>query len=205
MNHNSVILVPTYKYIEPETEKGLRALESRGYRVERRFGLSSIDAARSILATWAWLEGFEWLYWIDSDTDFDVKDFESLESMAGLFSCAPYQVKLPGGRIAALGEFDALTTGIVEIDAAGCGFMKTHRSIYEALSKTIPMCQQSYATQLIPFFQPGIWEKDGIKIYHGDDYSFCLRAKDLGFKLMANFDIEIGHIGRYAYRIREVF
>ncbi len=205
---NSVILIPAYQYIEPETDEILRRLETRyGWRIERRFGGSAIDVARCAIATWAVLQGFEWIYWIDSDIHFAVRDFQTLSEMDGPFCCAPYQQRQANGSINVLSENEIPkeTRGIVEVEAAGFGFVKSHRSIYEAMVQKLTVCKQTPDSgPFIPFFQPRIWLRpDGRHCYYGEDYSFCLHARELGFNLKANFDIEIGHIGRYAFRLKE--
>lgn len=206
---NSIVLVPTYRFIEPETDVSLKRIEALGWKVERRFGMSSIDGARAQMASWAFLRGYEWLYWIDADTDFDPQDFVSLSVWNEAFCCAPYSIKGSGGLIAARssGVINEMTRGSVELEAAGFGFMKTHHSIYARMAERLPVCQQTpdAAEQpLIPFFQPRWWkEPDGRSVYYGEDFSFCLHARQLGFKLYGNFDIQIGHIGRWAFRIRD--
>jgi hypothetical protein len=35
--------------------------------------------------------------------------------------------------------------------------------------------------------------------YLGDDYSFCERARQCGYKIMADTSIRLWHIGNYAY------
>ncbi len=204
--NNSIILVPSYRYIEPETDEQLRKLEALGWQVERRFGMSAIDGARAQLATWAFIRGYDWLYWIDGDTDFDVQSFLTLSAWNEALCCIPYSIKGSGGLIAVKGQVDEFTRGIVELEAAGFGFIKTHHSIYAKMSDGLPMCQQSPGSvePLIPFFQPRWWkEADGREVYYGEDYSFCLHARSLGFKLYANFDVEIGHIGRWSFRVRD--
>lgn len=205
---NSIILVPTYRTIEPETDESLKKLEALGWKVERRYGMPSIDGARAMMATYAFMRGHEWLYWIDSDMQFEVADFIGLVEMHHSLCCVPYAIKGSGGMISARAPIilDHNTRGIVELDAAGFGFMKTHASIYIRMAEVLPACQQANGNveRMIPFFQPRWWkEEDGRSVYYGEDYSFCLHAKQLGFKLLANFDIEIGHIGRWAFRIRD--
>ncbi len=205
---NSIILVPTYKAIEPETEASLKKLEALGWKVERRFGMAAIDGARAMMATWAFMRGYEWLFWIDSDIEFDVQNFVTLAEWDEALCCAPYAIKGSGGMIAARADhwLDCTTAGIVELEAAGFGFMKTHASVYIRMAQTLPTCQQASGNveKLIPFFQPRWWkENDGRSVYYGEDYSFCLHARQLGFKLYGNFDIEIGHIGRWSFRIRD--
>ncbi len=74
------VLVPISRYIEPECEESLRALERHGYVVRRLYGCPAIDAARNILATRALDEGFEETLWVDSDVVFDVETVDQLRS-----------------------------------------------------------------------------------------------------------------------------
>lgn len=207
MKEKSVILVPTYRYIEPETESALRELERRGFEVWRRFGFSAVDGARAKLATEAYFAGREWLYWIDSDMHFRVSDFLQLEAHNRSLCCAPYSMKGAGGRIAVKGFVTEKSRGLTEVEAAGFGFMKTHRSIYDAMIKDgLPLCVQDPdgGRKLYPFFQPRWWrEADGRDVYYGEDFSFCLHARQLGFQLFADFDIQIGHIGSWSFKIRQ--
>lgn len=208
----SIVIVPAYRYIEPETEAGLRAVEKLGIKVERRFGNSAIDQARNQAASWVLTrpQGYEDIFWIDSDTHFDVDDFTVLAGGPS-FSFIPYQTKVANGGIAAMpmrGQvFDRASSGWLEARACGFGFVKTHRSIFDALIQTVPMYQNSpEARPNWAFFQPAIWELTDFaprKCYYGEDFSFCFRAREAGFKLMGNFDRNIGHIGRYAYRIQD--
>lgn len=202
----SVVLVPTYQHLERETEEMLRQVERRGFHVERRFGMSAIDQARAHMATWALQRGFETIFWVDSDIHFQLSDFLRLAEHKEEFCCVPYRIKQAGGMLAIKGEADSDTRGTVEIEAAGFGFMKTSRAIYVRMGQELPVCIQdaNRRNMLIPFFQPRWWKQpDGRDVYYGEDFSFCLHARELGFKLYADFDIQIGHIGRWAYRVRE--
>ncbi len=224
---NTVILVPCYKYLEPETEQGLVELKRRGWTAEVRHGLAAIDAARSIMASWALQQGYENLFWIDSDIGFTWRDFQLVAQFPDRFCCGPYMLKQMQGGIAVMpldGEVvDCTTRGVKQIRGAGFGFMKTHRSIYEAMIKglprtdlngttvspgfivePVPACEDSHGqSPLWPFFQPRIFEINGKKGYYGEDFSFCLLAERLGFRLYADFDTDLVHIGRHGYRWRQ--
>ena len=224
---NTVILVPCYKYLEPETEQALVELKRRGWTLEVRYGFAAIDAARSIMASWALHQGFENLFWIDSDIGFTWRDFQSVAQSPERFCCGPYMVKQMQGSIGVLpreGEvIDCTTRGVRQIRGAGFGFMKTHKSIYEAMTKGLPRTDDNGTTVLDgfkvepvptchefrdqppfwPFFQPRVFEINGFNRYYGEDYSFCLLAEKLGFKLFANFDTDLVHIGRYGFRWRQ--
>lgn len=201
MKPGSVILVPTYNNIEHETEASLQALEKRGWEVWRQHGLSSVDLARSIMASRAYLAGYDWIYWIDSDMLFEPSDFEKLAAWNEPFCCAPYAMKGSGGRLAI--EYPTTSSSnehIIKVSAAGFGFMKTHRLIYDAMSRSLPTCF-NYERPMFPFFQPGVWEKNGQKVFYGEDYNFCFKAREAGFELYADFSIKIGHIGRWAFMV----
>lgn len=192
----------------------LNELEKRGWQVECRYGMSSIDGARARLATWAVLRGYKWLFWIDGDIGFSAAQFlQFAEDTGQQFECVPYMMKSKNAHAAVAGypdgpDINRRTRGKFRIQAAGFGFMKTHRAIYEAMiDDGLPTCQNNpNGPPIIPFFQPRWWPAlDGSnrQAYYGEDYSFCLHAEKLGFQLIANFDIDIMHIGRYGYRIRE--
>ncbi len=205
---NSIILVPVYKYLERETDIALRELEELGWTVRREYGCSAIDQARATLASQSYFRGIEWLFWIDADQDFTLQNFLRLAKLEELFCCAPYSHKMGGGYICVNHEsVNAQTRGLVEVQAAGFGFMKTHRRIYDMMREDgLPVCYQVADRRdnpLVPFFQPRVWVRDGRNVYYGEDYSFCMHARKLGFKLIADFDNQIGHIGRWSFRIRE--
>lgn len=191
-----IVLVPAYRYIEPETESGLRELERRGVRVERRHGFSAVDKARAYMATWAYFSGFKRLLWIDSDVTFRAADAEKLLAGNEKFACGVYAVKNDSGQMAARPD-----QGL-----AGFGFMLTDSEILTAMAAVLPVCQQTNDSnsQVIPFFLPGIVPHPERErpIYYGEDYCFCYRAAELGFKLHVDFSIRLGHVGPYKYMVK---
>jgi len=224
---NTVILTPCYRYLEPETGQGLVELKQRGWTSHVGYGFSAIDGARSVLASWALRQGFENLFWIDSDIGFTWRDFELVAQSPERFCCGPYMNKQAQGSIGVLpldGDvIDRTTRGVRQIRGAGFGFMKTHRSIYEAMIKgrrgaddngtsasdgfavePVPPCENAAGQPPFwPFFQPRISGSKPTRQYYGEDLSFCLLAEKLGFKLYANFDTDLMHIGRYGFRWRQ--
>lgn len=70
-NAKCAILVPVARRVEPHCDLALRQLEAAGYPVRRLYGYSQIDRARNRLATDALAEGFDELFWIDSDMAFE--------------------------------------------------------------------------------------------------------------------------------------
>ncbi len=52
---------------------------------------------------------------------------------------------------------------------------------------------------MIPFFQPMVLMAERGPWYLAEDYAFCERARQCGFKIMADTSIRLWHIGEYAY------
>jgi hypothetical protein len=201
-----VVLVPVGGSIDPGCEAGLRVLEQRGYQVRRVRGFSQIDVGRSQLATDALRDGFQELFWIDSDVVFDPNDVERLRSHQLPFSCGIYAKKsrrefacsfLPDTKQVIFGANGSLT----EILYAGFGFVHTHRSLYETIRQNcnLPECNAQFGSVLHPYFMPfplphgsGYW-------YLGEDYAFCERARQCGCKIMLDTQIRLWHVGSYSF------
>jgi hypothetical protein len=200
------VLVPVGGSIEPGCEAGLRTLEQRGYEVRRVRGFSQIDVGRNQLATDALREGFDELFWIDSDVVFDPNDVERLRRHQLPFVCGIYAKKsrrefacsfLPGTDKVTFGTAGGLT----EILYAGFGFVYSHRSLYEGIQKhcELPECNAQFGSVMVPYFMPfPIPHKNG-QWYLGEDYAFCERARQSGFKIMLDTQIRLWHVGNYSF------
>ena len=93
----------------------------------------------------------------------------------------------------------------------------------------LPMCNAKFGRPMVPFFMPMIVNDSRSLLprgtiaaaaqgngaqqagadssipaertywYLGDDYAFCERARQCGYKIMADTSIRLWHIGEYAY------
>jgi hypothetical protein len=205
-----VILVPVASHVEAECESALRELERRGYAVWRVPGYSAIDQARNQLATDALLAGFEETMWIDSDIKFHPDDVNRIQSHGLPICCAIYPKKgkrelaihvIPGTETIVFGK----EGGLQELQYAGTGFLHIRRPVYEAIREKlrIPECNKHFGKVMLPFFQPLIVPHRGGQWYLAEDFAFCERARQCGFKIMADTTIRLGHIGMYAYTWEE--
>lgn len=70
---------------------------------------------------------------------------------------------------------------VVQVAAAGAGFLMIHSDVLDAMGKEFGEPQPWFSEPVI----------DGI--YFGEDLAFCLRAQDLGFDVWAHRDVEVGH------------
>jgi hypothetical protein len=202
-----VVLVPYLTYIEAACERGLRALEARGYEVRRVASSAAIDRTRCELATQALSEGYDELMWIDSDIGFEP---ESVELLRG------HEAPLIGGLYPKRGvadfacHFEAGTTelrvgetgGVLAVRYVGTGFLLTRRVVYEDIQRTfaLPECNVRFGAPAVPYFLPMvIAEPEGGHWYLGEDFAFCERARTSGHKVLVDSRIRLGHIGKYVY------
>jgi hypothetical protein len=205
----AVILVPYLTHIEPACERGLRELERRGLEVRRFPATAAIDRTRSEMATAALGDGFDELFWIDSDIAFDADDVARLRGhdlpiAAGLYakkgarSFAAYLE--PGTRTLQLGA----KGGLCRVRYIGLGFLCTQRQVYDGVQGlfSLPPCNLRFGVPVVPYFLPMVIADDehpGGYWYLGEDYAFCERARQVGHAVVVDSSIRLGHIGSYQY------
>lgn len=203
-----VILVPVADQIVPGCENGLTELKGLGYTVRRIWGFRDIDVARSQMATDALADGFDELMWIDSDIVFDTPSIARLRAHQLPLVCGLYAKKgpramacqmLPGTKAIDFGQNAKLT----KVRYAGCGFMLTRRSAYEAIQQhlKLPLCRAGANTSLVPYFMPLLQPGPQGPWYLAEDYAFCERARRSGLKIIADPSIRLWHMGvkRYSW------
>ncbi len=143
-----------------------------------------------------------------SDIKFDPGAVERLRSHALAMTCGVYPkkgqsqrsfaCKLPfGTNEVAFGQ----RGGPLEILYAGAGFLHTRREVYQAIQQRfrLPSCYERFGPFMVPFFQPHIVADGEGHWYLAQDYSFCHRARECGYRIMADTTIRLGHIGNFAY------
>jgi hypothetical protein len=200
------ILVPFVSYIIPPCERALQELERRGYNVRRVGGYAAIDAGRNQMATDALLDGYEETMWIDADVEFHPDAVDRLRSHRLPIVCGIYPQK--GKRAIASHAYPdspkivfGKEGGLIEILYAGTGFLLVRRKVYSAVQEQLklPMCNERFKSPMIPFFQPMLCPCDDGHWYLAEDYAFCQRTRECGFKIMADTTIRLWHVGSHAY------
>lgn len=217
-NAKCVILMPVSGAMEWATEIVLIDLMQRGYAIQKIYGCANVDIARSQLASDALRQGFEELFWVDSDIGFSADDFERLRAHDLPLVCALYPKKLKEGGLAAILEDDTETLvfgeqgGLMEIKWAGTGFLYTKRCVYEDIKVKLdlPDCMIGRKDVISPYFMPFVIPGPRVNgdketwLYLGDDTSFCERARQVGYKIYADTTIRLDHIGKYRYSWEDI-
>jgi hypothetical protein len=200
------ILVPFATCITPPCERALEELERRGYEVRRVGGYAAIDQGRNQLASDALLDGYEETMWIDADVEFHPDAIQRLRSHRLPLVCGIYPQK--GRQAIACHLMPGTTTlkfgregGLVEILYAAAGFLLIRREVYLTIQQRLqlPMCNERFASPMIPFFHPMLRPCDDGHWYLAEDWAFCHRAREAGYKIIADTSIRLWHLGNYAY------
>lgn len=200
------VLVPFGGFIHQECEVALKELERRGYRVHRVPGYAAIDQGRNQIATDALANNYDETLWIDSDIGFHPDDVEKLRRHNLPIVCGIYPQKakrafacefLPETKRVTFGG----EGGLLEILYAGAGFLLVRREVYSKIQKKLklPVCNEHLGRPMIPYFEPMVRAYDGGHWYLAEDFSFCERVRQSGFKVHADTSIRLWHIGNHPY------
>jgi len=93
----------------------------------------------------------------------------------------------------------------VQIRFLGSGFMAVHRSVFQSMidKEVVPFCHP-HDLKFWPFFQPFPYKNgSGDVVYLSEDWAFCKRAEDLGFKVWLDPSIFISHHGDYGWELAD--
>ena len=180
-------------------------------------GDAAVDRARSIVASTFLRSDADVMISIDSDIWFRAVDAIALAEkaqehdvigalyMTRRLKTQPAIMLPPGEGI----SFDPSARPVETPFVAG-GFTAVNRRVFEALSAELPLCHQGWSdrgadTSFWPFYMPFVIpsETEG-NIYLSEDWAFCQRAKDAGFKVWLDPSIRLGHIGSYMYTLEDL-
>lgn len=201
-----VVLVPFSGFIHQDCDNALKELEKRGYHVRRVAGYAAIDQGRNQMSTDALIEGYDEQLWVDSDVGFNPDDVEKLRSHGLPLTCGIYPQKgkralachvAPGADRMVFGKGG----GLAEILFAGTGFLLIRRQVYlDLLHKLkLPVCNERFGHPMFPFYHPMLRPTEDGHWYLAEDYAFCERARQCGYKIFADTSIRLWHIGTYRY------
>ncbi len=109
---------------------------------------------------------------------------------------------LPGTRQVVFGAGG----GLVEVRYLGSGFLLARREVYETVRTTLALaeCNQHFGRALVPYYLPMVVPHRDGHWYLSEDYALCERARQCGFKVMADTTIRLEHVGSYGYTWEDV-
>lgn len=93
----------------------------------------------------------------------------------------------------------------VQVRFLGSGFMAIHRRVLQKMIEelVVPFCHPN-DLKFWPFFQPFPYKNEnGDWVYLSEDWAFCKRAEDLGFKVWLDPSIFIQHYGEYGWDLAD--
>lgn len=153
---------------------------------------SLVYEAREMLAVFAVENEYDYVLWLDSDTVFhDTLMLDLIASDRDMISCViparrpPYPTlcyKAVDNKLVPIEKYEEK---VMPIDGCGFGAVLMKTQILEDSFDKFQTC-----------FQP-------VKGF-GEDLSFCLRARELGYQIYCDPRIEVGHIGKQVFRRQDV-
>ena len=176
------------------------------WRVTTKTGDGLISRARSIIASRWWAETADDVFlMVDDDIIFSVDDAEKIvrhaQETEGIV-CAAYPIR-SGAHLAIRGNGDndgAITFDkdqpLQEIEYAATGFIAVHRKVLDAMVPTLEIVHEDQPWAFWPMFAPMVRQMGEAKAYLSEDWAFCARAIDLGFKVYVDPSIKLGHLAQ---------
>lgn len=145
---------------------------------------------------------YDKIFWIDSDISWSIDNFQrlwasDLDIVGGLYQTAP------DGRVA-VAKFDSEgfptvvreqdfileEQRILEVYGLGFGFIAMKQGVFEACSRPW-------------FYMRSIrWPQLDFDTNLGEDYSFCVNAREAGFKTYLDLEVKVKHHKEIIYELR---
>jgi hypothetical protein len=140
------------------------------------------------------------MMWLDADIEFEPEHVAKLWNMDADIAVGIYCMKkkkeqwfaawMGGKLIKDLDQFN----GPIEVDYAGTGFMMIRRNVVEALVKTSESYEGPMGITPALYMTP---VEDGV--FLSEDYFFCKRAREAGFKIKADPSVRLIHWGQFPF------
>lgn len=139
------------------------------------------------------------MMWLDADIVFAPEDVAKLWNHQVEVAVAFYAMKRLGNPIAAwrggkLVDLKDCPAEPFEVDFAGTGFMLIRRNVIERLAASAQHYEGPNGT--VPLIYDTLIH-DGI--FESEDYNFCRKAREAGFRIIGDPSIRLGHIGQFVY------
>ncbi len=170
-----LVAVPYYRYIEPETEDSLRALEKLDGVDVQRYRCHAIPKGRNELIQKMQVGGYDYIFFLDSDTAVKASDLQLLIDVdqpvvSGLYALLLNNTVRWAAAIKRCGDCYTWLTGDPTIPmpvcVTGAGCLLVKREVFRAVKW--------------PWFDFELGKGGNIK---GEDFAFCQKCTDNGFEV----------------------
>lgn len=184
-----LLAIPTMDFVPVQFLQSLTALERRlkddGVNFEECIVPGTlVYMARDKLAGKAINEGFSHVLWLDSDMVFGPDLLEDLQMCRKQFVSCCYNGRRPGYQSCIFKSIDLNNVERFEeyprepFEIEGCGFGAVLIDV-----EILKAVMLNHKTCFTPLPQMG------------EDLAFCYRARNLGFKIYAEPNVQLGHVG----------
>ena len=180
-------------------------------------GDALISRSRSILGSVFLRSQCDVLLSVDSDIYFDPgqavemveRCYRGKDVIAGLYLTRSIQSQ-PAAMLPPHPVTFQPNASPVEAPFVSTGFMATRHSVFAKLAKDLPLCHVGWEnggmkTSFYPFYQPYVipWPGDE-NMYLSEDWAFCQRARDAGFKIWLDPTVRLGHLGQVMFTLEDL-
>lgn len=160
---------------------------------------SLITRGRNELAATFLKSDWSHLFWLDADIEFTPEDVAKVWNLdadigVGFYAMKREDMPLSAWKDGKLLRIEDCPKEPFEVDYAGTGFFCIKREVLEAVAKTCEVADGANGPYAAMFMDP---------IYNGaqesEDFFFCRKAREAGFKIIGDPSIKLGHWGLARY------
>lgn len=160
---------------------------------------SLVHRARNEMTATFLKSGHSHMMWLDADIEFDPEGVANLWNMQADVAVGFYAMKRLNNPIAAwcsgkLVDLKDCSSQPFEVDYAGTGFMLIRRDVIETLVEKAEKYDGPNGE--VPLLYD---TKIHNGIFESEDYNFCRKAREAGFKIIGDPSIKLGHYGQFRY------
>lgn len=206
-NSSVMIAMPVYHRIPPLTVISL--LKTVQYTVQVGIACntlmeisSAITVARDGLLDEFVNSEFEKLLWIDSDVTWEVEDFQRLLALSTKYPVvgAAYPARRPDSMEVYVETIEGNKPdeqGLVAVKGMGLGFTIVDREVIEKVIRGKPRVMGLHKREMREVFR--FDSIDGKR--RGEDMAFFADIRALGYDVMLDATMRLGHIGDYEWKL----
>lgn len=160
---------------------------------------SLITRARNEMTAEFLKTDFTHMMWLDADIEFDPDHVAKLWNLdadiaVGFYSMKRKDMPLSAWKNGRLVRIEDCPSEPFEVDYAGTGFMLINRRVIEALAITAETYEGPNGRVSALYMTP--IHNDG---FESEDFHFCRKARESGFKVIGDPSIRLGHWGQFRY------